>query len=249
MAAAVAVTVLAVGRRGPGQARPGARDLAADARWCRSTGALSRSGTISRSAERELARARTSLRPWTEGRRRSRSTPPASRSRSSRCRTPGDPFTFQVGTLNVLGSQHTRGSRRYGPGTVRTGRAAGDVPLARHRPAGAAGGAGRPAERALRPARRLRHLARTRAGQQRRTPPDRLSHRPLRARRHRLHHHPFRLPDPADPLRAAARPRDRRGVLGGHDPQLAAHPGGRPRLRDRRRDRTLQPAARPPVAR
>ena len=36
-----------------------------------------------------------------------------------------DPFTFQIGTLNVLGSQHTRGSRRYGPGTTRTARAVG----------------------------------------------------------------------------------------------------------------------------
>ncbi|WP_372728677.1 endonuclease/exonuclease/phosphatase family protein [Nocardioides sp.] len=35
--------------------------------------------------------------------------------------TPGTPFTFQIGTLNVLGSQHTRGSRRYGPGTSRAG--------------------------------------------------------------------------------------------------------------------------------
>ncbi len=34
---------------------------------------------------------------------------------------PGDPFTFRMGTFNILGSQHTRGSRRWGPGTVRAG--------------------------------------------------------------------------------------------------------------------------------
>ena len=39
--------------------------------------------------------------------------------------TVADPFTFQIGTLNVLGSQHTRGSRRYAPGPVRTARASG----------------------------------------------------------------------------------------------------------------------------
>ncbi|MGZ4745295.1 MAG: endonuclease/exonuclease/phosphatase family protein [Oryzihumus sp.] len=33
--------------------------------------------------------------------------------------TPGTPFTFQVGTLNVLGSQHTAGKGGYGPGTSR----------------------------------------------------------------------------------------------------------------------------------
>lgn len=38
---------------------------------------------------------------------------------------PADPFTFQVGTFNILGSQHTRGPGGYGPGTVRAGRAAG----------------------------------------------------------------------------------------------------------------------------
>lgn len=36
---------------------------------------------------------------------------------------PADPFTFQIGTLNVLGSQHTRGSKRFGPGVARTSRA------------------------------------------------------------------------------------------------------------------------------
>ena len=34
---------------------------------------------------------------------------------------PSDPFTFRMGTFNILGSQHTRGSRRWGPGTVRAG--------------------------------------------------------------------------------------------------------------------------------
>jgi hypothetical protein len=37
------------------------------------------------------------------------------------------PFTFQVGTLNVLGSQHTRGALPYGPGVVRTARASSMV--------------------------------------------------------------------------------------------------------------------------
>ena len=41
--------------------------------------------------------------------------------------TPGTPFTFQVGTLNVLGSQHTRGSRRYGAGTSRAAMLAGAI--------------------------------------------------------------------------------------------------------------------------
>lgn len=36
---------------------------------------------------------------------------------------PADPFTFQVGTLNVLGSQHTLGNSRFGPGVARTARA------------------------------------------------------------------------------------------------------------------------------
>jgi endonuclease/exonuclease/phosphatase family metal-dependent hydrolase len=38
---------------------------------------------------------------------------------------PGDPFAFQIGTLNVLGSQHTRGSKRFAPGVTRTSRAVG----------------------------------------------------------------------------------------------------------------------------
>ena len=33
----------------------------------------------------------------------------------------GTPFTFQIGTLNVLGSQHTAGPGGYGPGTSRAG--------------------------------------------------------------------------------------------------------------------------------
>lgn len=33
--------------------------------------------------------------------------------------TPDEPFTFQVGTLNILGSQHTAGPGGYGPGTSR----------------------------------------------------------------------------------------------------------------------------------
>ena len=37
------------------------------------------------------------------------------------------PSTFQVGTLNVLGSQHTRGGRPYGPGVLRTARASSMV--------------------------------------------------------------------------------------------------------------------------
>jgi len=35
--------------------------------------------------------------------------------------TPGDPFTFRMGTFNILGSQHTRGSKRWGAGTTRAG--------------------------------------------------------------------------------------------------------------------------------
>lgn len=35
--------------------------------------------------------------------------------------TAGTPFTFQIGTLNVLGSQHTAGPGGYGPGTSRAG--------------------------------------------------------------------------------------------------------------------------------
>jgi endonuclease/exonuclease/phosphatase family metal-dependent hydrolase len=34
---------------------------------------------------------------------------------------PGDPFSFRVATFNILGSQHTRGSRRYASGTTRAG--------------------------------------------------------------------------------------------------------------------------------
>jgi hypothetical protein len=41
--------------------------------------------------------------------------------------TTGTPFTFQVGTLNVLGSQHTRGKGGYGPGTSRAGMLAGAI--------------------------------------------------------------------------------------------------------------------------
>jgi endonuclease/exonuclease/phosphatase family metal-dependent hydrolase len=34
---------------------------------------------------------------------------------------PSDPFSFRMGTFNILGSQHTRGSKRWGPGTTRAG--------------------------------------------------------------------------------------------------------------------------------
>ncbi|MDP3892645.1 endonuclease/exonuclease/phosphatase family protein [Nocardioides sp.] len=34
---------------------------------------------------------------------------------------PGAPFTFRVGTFNILGSQHTKGSKRWAPGTTRAG--------------------------------------------------------------------------------------------------------------------------------
>jgi endonuclease/exonuclease/phosphatase family metal-dependent hydrolase len=34
---------------------------------------------------------------------------------------PSDPFTFRVGTFNILGSQHTRGSNRWAAGTTRAG--------------------------------------------------------------------------------------------------------------------------------
>jgi hypothetical protein len=40
---------------------------------------------------------------------------------------PSTPFTFQVGTLNVLGSQHTAGSGGYGPGTSRAAMLAGAI--------------------------------------------------------------------------------------------------------------------------
>ena len=124
MAAAVVVTVLAVvvGVL----VRPGesARDLGGDARLVSLDLALTRAGTISRSAERELARARTTY-------ARDQKAPAFKVHAAGKPLTlkpvprPGDPFTFQVGSLNVLGSQHTRGARGYGPGTVRTGRAAG----------------------------------------------------------------------------------------------------------------------------
>jgi hypothetical protein len=124
MAAAVVVTVLAVVVGILVKPEQGARDLASDARLVSLDRALTRNGTISRSAERELARARTS---YARGQQ-----PPTFKVHAAGkpltlkpVPRPGDPFTFQVGTLNVLGSQHTRGSRRYGPGTVRTGRAAG----------------------------------------------------------------------------------------------------------------------------
>ncbi len=127
MAAAVVVTVLAVvvGVL----VKPGdesGRDLATGARLVTLDLALTRAGTISRSAERELARARTTY-------ARDQKAPTFKVHAASKplalkpVPRPGDPFTFQVGTLNVLGSQHTRGSRGYGPGTVRTGRAAGVV--------------------------------------------------------------------------------------------------------------------------
>ncbi len=35
--------------------------------------------------------------------------------------SPADPFTFRMGTFNILGSQHTRGSRRWAAGTTRAG--------------------------------------------------------------------------------------------------------------------------------
>ncbi len=42
--------------------------------------------------------------------------------------TPGTPFTFQVGTLNVLGSQHTAGGKGgYGSGTSRASMLAGAI--------------------------------------------------------------------------------------------------------------------------
>ena len=34
---------------------------------------------------------------------------------------PSDPFTFRMGTFNILGSQHTRGSNRWAAGTTRAG--------------------------------------------------------------------------------------------------------------------------------
>ena len=39
--------------------------------------------------------------------------------------TVADPTTFRIGTLNVLGSQHTRGVGGYAPGPMRTARASG----------------------------------------------------------------------------------------------------------------------------
>ena len=124
MAAAVVVTVLAVVAGILVKPDQSARDLATDARMVSLDLALTRAGTVSRSAERDLARARTSY-------ARGEKAPTFKVHAAGKALTlkpvprPGDPFTFQVGTLNVLGSQHTRGSRRYGPGTVRTGRAAG----------------------------------------------------------------------------------------------------------------------------
>ena len=40
---------------------------------------------------------------------------------------PGTPFTFQIGTLNVLGSQHTAGKGGYGPGTDRAAMLSGAI--------------------------------------------------------------------------------------------------------------------------
>ena len=86
--------------------------------------AARRSTPATRSGQRDLARARTS---------HAREERPGAFKLVQKSRPltlkpvpqPGDPFTFQIGTLNVLGSQHTRGSKRFGPGTVRTSRAAG----------------------------------------------------------------------------------------------------------------------------
>lgn len=47
--------------------------------------------------------------------------PPAPKPKPKPKVTAGAPFTFQIGTLNVLGSQHTAGPGGYGPGTSRAG--------------------------------------------------------------------------------------------------------------------------------
>jgi len=95
---------------------------------------LARPEATSRSAGRSLARAwsRHELKTEKEKKKGEQEKLPAFRLvRAGRPLTLkpvpqlADPFTFQIGTLNVLGSQHTRGSRRYGPGVTRTARAVG----------------------------------------------------------------------------------------------------------------------------
>ena len=84
---------------------------------------------------------------------------------------PGDPFTFQIGTLNILGSQHR------GNGTGRAAALAGADHGPRRRPGRPAGGPGRPARRDERPALRLLGLARPGARQPGRPAADRLPRR------------------------------------------------------------------------
>ncbi len=76
---------------------------------------------VSRSAQRRLAQARVAetrkdLPAYTV------LAKPAALERKP---PPSSPFTFRIGSLNVLGSQHTRGSKRFAPGVVRTSRAVG----------------------------------------------------------------------------------------------------------------------------
>lgn len=103
----------------------------ADARLASAGLALARPDTVSRSATHSRAKARA----WAAKARAAEAQaqqPPKFRLiragaplRLRPVPQPADPFSFQIGTLNVLGSQHTRGSRRYAAGTTRTARAVG----------------------------------------------------------------------------------------------------------------------------
>lgn len=125
MLAAAALTVLAVVVGLVAQAGPAPERRPTSAEQLTALElVLARPGQASRSGERALARA------WTEHAKAERPAAfkvvPAGKPLALKpVPQPADPFTFQIGTLNVLGSQHTRGSRRYGPGTTRTARAVG----------------------------------------------------------------------------------------------------------------------------
>jgi len=113
---------------------PGRTGLATDDAQLASAGlALARPDTVSRTANRSRAKARAAKAKAKARAAEARAQkPPKFRLLKAGAPLslkpvpqPADPFTFQIGTLNVLGSQHTRGSRRYAAGTIRTARAVG----------------------------------------------------------------------------------------------------------------------------
>ena len=151
------------------------------------------------------------------------------------------PFTFQVGTLNVLGGQHTRGALPYGPGAsarlaLRHGRGAwgdllglqevqGDQFSVLYNQLGSY---------AIWPGRSLgnngvRLQIAYRADSSSSWTPAAIMTR---------FDYMFR-PIPYVLLRDRATG----GILGGQHPQLPSHPGARPRCRHRERDRAVQSAA------